>query len=66
MDGGVLHSQASSTYVELFHDDVDFWIRNTLSYNQMVYQNDGFYVKNLALPCDGRILGKDSLQILLE
>jgi 3',5'-cyclic AMP phosphodiesterase CpdA len=63
---GVLHSQAGSTYVELFYNDVEFWTKNTLNFNQCIIQDGAFYVNNLMLPYDGRILGKGSLQILIE
>ena len=63
---GVLHSQASSTYIELFYNDVEYWTKNTLNFNQCIIQNAAFYVNNLVLPFDGRILGKGSLQILLQ
>jgi len=65
MVNGVLHCQASSTYAELSYNDEEYWLWNTLGYNQIIYQNSSLYVKSLSLPYDGRLLAKGSIQQLL-
>jgi len=63
---GVLHIQAGSTYNELYYNREEYWTKNALSYNQIIYQNSRLYVKTLSLPYDGRILSRGSLEIFLE
>jgi 3',5'-cyclic AMP phosphodiesterase CpdA len=64
--GNVLFSQASSTYAELDHNDKEYWLKNTLNFNQVIIDNGRIFVRVLELPYDGRILGKGSIKILLE
>ncbi len=63
---GVLHCQASSTYAELCYNDEEFWVRNSLSYNHILYRNGALYIKTLVMPYDGRIIRKGSIQMILE
>ena len=62
---GVLHLQATSTYAELCYNDDEYWLRNTLGYNQVIHRNNALYAKSITLPCDGRLLSKGSIKQLL-
>jgi 3',5'-cyclic AMP phosphodiesterase CpdA len=62
---GVLHCQAASSYAGLSYNDEEFWLWNTSGYNQIIYHNNVLYVKSIAMPCDGRLLAKGSIQQLL-
>ena len=62
----VLHCQASSTYAELVYNDEEFWVKNTLNYNQFIVRNETPYVKNITVPQDGRVIRNDSITKLLE
>lgn len=62
----VLHCQASSTYAELVYNDKEFWVKNTLNYNQVIIRNETPYIKNITIPQDGRVIRNDSIDKLLE
>jgi len=64
--GDVLFSQASSTFAELDHNDKEFWLIDTLNFNQVIVEGDRIFVRVLELPYDGRIIGRGSIQTLLE
>jgi Icc protein len=64
--GGTLFSQASSTFAELDHNDEEFWLKDTLNFNQVIVEGDRVFVRVIELPYDGRILGKGLIQTLLE
>jgi len=63
---GVLHIQAGSTYNELYYNKEEYWTKNALSYNQIIYQHNRLYLKTISLPYDERILSRGSLKIFLE
>jgi Icc protein len=62
---GVFHSQAGSTYAELIYNDKEYWTVNSLSYNQIIYENKILYVKNISLPYDRRKLSSGPIQNLV-
>ena len=62
---GVFHSQAGSTYAELIYNDKEYWTVNTLSYNQIIYENNILYVKNISLPYDRRKLSRGPIRNLV-
>ena len=62
---GVLHVQAGSTFTELNFNEEEYWLSNTSSYNQIIYNNETVYVKTISMPSDGRELARGLIQNLL-
>lgn len=59
---GVFQVQAGSTVTELNINEAEYWLRNTSGFNHIFYREGNLFVQSIAMPTDGRVLVRGSIQ----